>query len=602
MNKAITQATSLAEALEGIVGHISTSIEGVNDLPIVEFAEQIVFNGDIQLFPQQRALLRAWYNEPLGQQDIDILSYWKGLGRTTWVQGRDYGSLVLEAGRRSSKSSISSIIILKELYDLLSLPNPGRHYGLLPSDPIAIFVFSQTLDQVSETLFGKLRGWALYSNYFRNLEKLGVLELLRGEFRSDEKNVGVYAKHTNTAALVGYAIKLLVLDEVARFSTNEKGENTGDLLWDNIGTATATFKGKGKDGGRKVAISSAWHTGDNIERLRQLAENDPTILAFNLRTWDLNPNMSRTDPVVVSAYIKDALKARLEWEGERSTGSGNYLTEDIVKPLEQGTSCLDSYEEDLEVTSMGITRYYVGVSIQRIEPTYEPSFGHVDYAVKKDAAAFAMCHPINMGPGLWGVQVDCYLRWAPTLDKQTGALRMVSFDNVEASLKYIHHHRPFNLLTFDQYNSAATIQRLHSEGINTQEVGSSNSFQFLCYDTLKDLASNGLLILPKDSVWTPEARNELVNINIKYNGDKQKVTHNVAGKDLADAIANSVYQCYTYLVTSGKMNNLKPSITTVSATPSVARGGSGNRRQLITPKSLGINQRLKQTRKKLWGR
>ena len=1030
--KGYRDMNTLGDALEGIVNHLSTSIEGVNDIPIVDFAEEIVFNKTIKIFPQQKALLRAFYNEPLDQQDIDILSYWKELNRTTWVQGREYTSLVLEAGRRSSKSSLSSIIILKELYDLLSLPNPGRHFGLLPSDPIAIFVFSQTLDQVSETLFGKLRGWALYSNYFRNLQSLGILEILREEFRSDEKNVGVYAKHTNTAALVGYAIKLLVLDEVARFSTNEEGKNTGDLIWDNIGAGclhkdsylytdrgylkasealqlyeegkelnlvtysqktgaqlvtsniklwdngiqptirvttksgkeetltyehpllvwrndwdrwkwvkikdcvigdtiaisktlpflnqkqsigldkakllgylwgdggvstgtvrftntnpevikdiqgiisrqfpecelvpnknnpiqftipsrvnkfnplirwlndlklmgikapqkripscitsgtkeevaaflnglfacdgfvpkhntkieiginlsslgliqdiqrelirfgiystyrykanregrivrgkplaktdgwyleigdklgieklaeeigitgkesqlntaykkakarsidastcefnmfplgvanyikkvksekglswedmkidphvgqgknrptvhmlariacclddvdlqnlvlsdigwesieklehieptdtvglevcdtgiignpiishnTATFKGTGKDAGKKIAISSAWHDKDNIERLRDLAEQDPTILAFNFRTWDLNPNMSRTDPIVVSAYAKDPVHAQLEWEGIRSKGKGNYLSEQIVKPLELGSSAFDAREEDLEVTAQGVTRYYVGLKVNRIEPLNEVSFGHVDFGLRRDAAAFAMAHPVQIGDGLWGVQVDGYLRWAPKMDKDIGAIRNVSFMNVEELLLQVHRYRPFHLITFDQYNSAGSIQRLHSQGILTDEVGVSNSFQFLCYDTTKDLATNGLLILPKDSIWTPDARNELTNIEIKESGEKQKVTHKVAGKDLADAIANSVYQCYKNLVSSGKMNNLKPSISTINASMTSNGNSPLGNRKILTPKSLGVGSRLKQTRRYLWG-
>lgn len=591
--------SGLADALEGIVGHISTSIEGVNDVPIVEFAEEIIFNGDRHLFPQQRALLRAFYNEPLTQQDLDILNYWKELGRTSWVQGREYNSLVLEAGRRSSKSSVSSIIILKELYDLLSLPNPGLFYGLLPSDPIAIFVFSQTLDQVSETLFGKLRGWAQYSNHFRNLEKIGRLEMLRQEFRCDEKNVGVYAKHTNTDALVGYAIKLLVLDEVARFSTNDKGENTGDLLWDSVGAGTSTFKGLGKHAGRKIAISSAWYEGDNIQRLRQQAELDPTLLSFVFRTWDLNPNMSRTDPIVISAYAKDASKAQLEWEGVRSSAKGNYLTD--IKSCAIGSSAIDSCPEDIDLTVNEVTRYYVGVNLTRVQPTQEDCFGHVDYGLRKDAAAFACCHPVEVQPSLWGVQVDGYIRWAPRLDKTVG-VREVNFDNVERALLKINSLRPFRKLTFDQYNSAGSIQRLHAQGIDTQEVGTSNQFQYLCYDTTRDLKANGLLILPKDSIWSPDAETELLGIQILFNGDKAKVTHGSTGKDLADAIVNSVYQCYQYLVSSGRMNNLKPSISKVSASVTSKGKSFMGKKKILGPKELGVSKRLQETRGRLWGK
>ena len=54
---------------------ISTSIRGNNDMGIVEFAEEIIFNGNpiFKLFPQQRALLKAFYGEPLDDGDREIL-------------------------------------------------------------------------------------------------------------------------------------------------------------------------------------------------------------------------------------------------------------------------------------------------------------------------------------------------------------------------------------------------------------------------------------------------------------------------------------------------------------------------------------------------
>lgn len=578
--------STLSSSFGDLLGQLSTHISGVAEMPIVEFAEQIVFNGDIKLFPQQRAILRAFYNEPLDQQDIDMLSQWASDDRTTWVRGRQYSALVIEAGRRSGKTSVISIIILKEFYDLLNLANPSRHYGLLPSDPIAIFIFSQTLDQVGETLFKKLRGWATYSHYFKKLEEMGVIELLMEQFRCEEKNVGVYAKHTNTAALVGYSLKLIVLDEVARFSTNDRGQNTGDLIWSNVGAGTSTFGAEG----RKIAISSAWHEKDNIQRLWELSKKTPNILGFRLRTFDMNPKMTRDNPIVVADYAEDPVKAALEWEGIRSSGGGNYISD--LSSVLTGHCAVDSAPKDIDKTVNGITRYYSGNELIRIEDCRDVSFGHVDYGLKKNAAAFAMCHAVEIESSLWGIQVDALLKWDPRID-DNGNLRMVSFENVEDLLKEIHLRRPFKRLGFDQYNSAATIQRLHAEGIDTYEASTANAEQCKYYDTFKELCNQGLVILPSDSFLTPEACSELTGIVIVTNGDKRRITHPSYGKDLADAIVNCVYECYKDLVNTGKMNQMGASILKVKTTnPSKPYG-----RQIITPKDLGIAKRIRQRKR-----
>lgn len=585
-------ALSVNSILGEFMAQMAATTTVSTGLPIAEYAEQVIFNGDIKLFPQQRAVLRAFYNEPLDQQDIDILSQWKEEGRTTWVHGRAYTSMALEGGRRSSKTSITSIIILKEFDDLIRLSNPSQHYGLLPSDPIAIFVFSQTLDQVEETLFGKLSGWAKYSNYFSRLGQAGKIEFLRQTFRCDSKNVGVYAKHTNTDALVGYSLKLMVLDEVARFHTNAKGQNTGDLLWQNVGAATSTFK----EVGRKIAISSAWCKGDNIERLYTLSELDPTLLGFRLRTWDLNPNMSRTDPIVVSFYTEDAAKARLEWEGIRTDSNAATFMPDL-KPLTIGTSAIDAVQTDLDITVAGLTRHYVGLDILRLEANNKlDTYGHVDYGVKRDAAAFAFCHPYLMADKQWGICVDGYLRWAPYRDSQ-GQLRTVNFDNVERALILVSKTRGMRHLTFDQYQSTSSIQKLHLEGIITDEASTSLDQQHDYFLTFRLLALAGRITLPKDSLWTPDADAELSELVPVRKGEKVKFTHPTNNKDLADAIVNCVYRCHQAMVSGGMMLPNQGVVKLIKTnSPSIA--SSNANRQILTPKSLGVGKYLRRLRGK----
>lgn len=80
---------------------ISSLVNDNNRIGIVEFAEEIVFNGEESLYPPQRAILKALYGDKLTEDELLILHEWKGESpsRTTWVEDREYSNLILEAGR-----------------------------------------------------------------------------------------------------------------------------------------------------------------------------------------------------------------------------------------------------------------------------------------------------------------------------------------------------------------------------------------------------------------------------------------------------------------------------------------------------------------------
>lgn len=575
---------TLSDAMDELMAHISTNLGAVGNIPIVEFAEEVLFSKasvhvekKVTLFPQQKAILRAFYNEPLTDQDEDILRGWLGVAsdgdvRTNWVKGRQYTGLVVEAGRRGSKSALASIITLYELYNLLLLPNPGSYYDLLPSEPIALFLFSQSQEQANETLFGKLRGWCAYSDYFSTLESSKVLEVLREEIRSPEKNIGVYSKHTNSPALVGYSLKMILLDEVARFTTTEEGKNVGDELWDNVGNGVSTFG----DEGKKVAISSAWCKGDNIQKLWELSKEDASILSFRLRTWDLNPNMTRSNPIIASAYAKNASKARLEYEGIRETGQGNFIGLDKLSSAQVGGSCIDSKDTPINISSAQGVRYYAGVEVLRLEtlpPEERQSYGHMDYGIKRDTGAFALARPVRQGKE-WFIQVDGYLNWTPYTDKE-GRKRNVNISNVEETLIRVCKARRVARLSFDCYQSEHTIQMLHEVGVYTEELSASREAQYRYYSTYKNLLYAGKIIRPRDALWVAEVNTQLSDLQLRgvdQDGRSPKIVHTTSGKDLADAEVNAVYQCHIHMIRSGMSTNITPTASRVSKAPLMATG------------------------------
>lgn len=106
------------------------------EMNIVEFATDIL---EIELWPTQRAILKALYNLPYERgkwvdlfrgtpeeiknklkkynkttQDYwderEILQTWAIENKTTWVEGQTYQELSLEAGMRSSKTDRKSVV------------------------------------------------------------------------------------------------------------------------------------------------------------------------------------------------------------------------------------------------------------------------------------------------------------------------------------------------------------------------------------------------------------------------------------------------------------------------------------------------------------
>lgn len=555
----------LFSLMQDFISEASTSVEYKGSLEVCEFAEQIIFNGEAELFPQQKALLKAFYNEPLTETEKAILGDWGDEDRSNWVDGRQYKSLCLEAGRGGGKSALGSIFALYEFYKLISMPNPARHYGLLPNDPIAIFVIAQTLEQVKDTLFAKIRGYAKDSSFFKSLEDSGKIEILSESIRYPAKNVAIYAKHTNSPALVGYTLKAIILDEFARFENKVEDDgtitSTGDHLWGNVGRGVNRF---GTEGYR-IAISSAWEPDDPMERMWETSKRDPELLAFRLRTWDLNKLPSVSREACNGDYIKNREKAELEFEGVRRRTKSNFISSHLLESCMKGRSAIDNLEIPIDVQSGNDTRHYIGCELTRVAPAHPESisFIHLDFSVKRDATALAICSARQVedeeGKSKWIVSIDGLLRWNPIMDSK-GIKRVVSYQNVEDIIIELCSKRRVAKVTFDQFNSESSIQRLHGLGISTEQMSCTRNAQLTYYTLFRDLATAGCLWLPKDSIYTPTILTELTGLIIKPNG---QIIHSIAGKDMADAGVNAVYSCYQNLIKSGKALNITVDIATV---------------------------------------
>lgn len=505
-----------------------------SNIDIVTFANSILFNDSTtKLWPTQEAILKAIYNEPLEQKHIDILDRWREQGKTNWIKGRKYTNLILEMGRGGSKSSMSAIICLYEFYKLISLPDPGLHFGLMSMTPIALFAIAQTEAQVLETSFKVIKSFLEQSNFFKSLIKKKKIIILSDEIKCPEKYISLYAKHTNSKALVGYNLKLLFIDEMARFETTGDGINTGLNIYENIGRGLNRFKGQGK----KIVISSAWSFTDPMLTLRHQAAGDPYSLILELTCFDVNPTISRSSPDILSDYASNPKKARLEYENIRSSNENSFLDANLLDSLCCIQSAIDVIEENVDIEE----RYYKSLRIFRISSINTACFVHIDTGLKKDSAAMSITTINNKGQ-IEVIGIGC---WTPGIDAH-GRFREVSYINIEEVLIYISQYMNIMGVTFDGFNCreenslVLTPQGYKKAGQLTlkdkviSKEGHINNIKALQLkkevDSIKIITDNGIeLISTYNHPYYIEGKGFIEAQNIKLGDRLEHNSHNTFG-------------------------------------------------------------------------
>lgn len=556
-----------------------------SSMDIIQFAEEILA---ISLWPSQRAILKALYNLPLesgtwgdlyrssarsiierdqeifnqcARYDVlpsdewderEILQNWAIESKTTWIEGQEYTELCLEAGMRSSKTSLTSVIITYEFYKALQHKDPSKTYGLMAGSLIVFLVLAASEEQAKDTLFAAIKGRIENSPYFQGLAASGSIQINALEIICPDKNLKLMAGHSKSSTLVGRTLMVFAMDEGNRFES--AGGSSGLELHANIGKGTTTLQ---RFGSKKILISSAWTEGDATDTMYDLAdtEDGQSILAFRLCTWDINPEFAKLGedhPFIRKEYAARGVEARRDYAGVRPGAEEAFFTKALIERVTTLNSLPVSYEPT-EIKTLGgdgteqITAgIKVHVDAKRIKiPIGFQSYAHGDPGLKKDSFGFVAGAPFfDPRTGLVHVDVHTIIKWQP-IDKGRKINYPTDFMNVEDVIMELAPYITLKKLTFDHWQSAMIIQRLYSKGVTTQEWKSSFSQQVQrdIYLTLRDWIYAERIKLPDPSVSPAAAQlhRELVELKL-INGRRIDHPKPKGSKDLADCLACVVYQ------------------------------------------------------------
>jgi intein/homing endonuclease len=434
----------------------------------------------------------------------------------------------------SGKDFMTALMACYEAMKLLELPggDPFKYYGLDPGNPIYILTVAISADQ-ARILFYQIKSAMMDSEYFRN--KIGHTEadkifLKTRADRQKEKeltkegftaaadrvkgSVVIMSGHSNSESLLGKRYYCLLLDEVASFKSTG-GPTSGDRIYSALGPGTADFKrtiGIKDDGtpiketdSKIISISSPRSEQGMLFRLYNETATTTGRLAFRLPTWKVNLLFTEDSLRVENKYMTPTEFA-MEFGAEFSGTAGEKFIPDayVDRAFEIGREA--GLKSQTLVGIPGMVYY-----------------AHLDPAVTSHNYALVILH------------VENRIRMVP--DPQTGQLRKERFkmfviDHMKAwhpdantaikvadvddyVIKMATRFR-LGMVSYDAWNSVASIQKLKSKGIPTKMTPYRTQYKMFIYENLENLLIHGHLALPPHGDYAELLKNELKCLKRTY--------------------------------------------------------------------------------------
>jgi hypothetical protein len=279
--------------------------------------------------------------------------------------------------------------------------------------------------------------------------------------------------------------------------------------------------------GKVILLSFPRYKGDFIQQryFSSREKEEPKTWSIKAATWEVNPTIKREQ--LESEYIRNPIEARARFECEPPNMEDAYFRDpDLVR--KSFTYGEDPLDQD------GIYKKWFN------NQDGHRRFIHVDLGLKRDRSALCMSHcsgfkelKTSMGvETLPVINVDLIHSW----EAQPG--EEINFASVRQMIVELCRKFDVAKVTFDRWQSIEMIQSLRSMGINSD----FHSVKKTDYDTLTSAIYDTRLRGYWNELLVEE---ELLKLRLFSNN---KIDHpNKGSKDLADALAGSVYQSIEHM-------------------------------------------------------
>lgn len=477
--------------------------------PIV-FCEDPYFLG-CEIWPLEKDIIRRFVWGVPKEMPIDE---WIGLRETalknntmaefTKAHVQQYNDLIIEAGMNSGKTFLTSCIGLQQAFELLSLDDPVRYYGVGPGTEFFVLNVATSDDQAHDTIYAQEKGKIENSPYFQWLHP----QEKYNEFSFPLKHVTIKCGGSNSASLVGRAVKAALFDELGRFQ-DTKGGRSGWAVFHGLGRGTKKVPALKS---RRIAISSTLYSGDIIDQLYEQSKRIPTMLGFKYATWEMNPNI--TEASLADDFAQDPDAAWRDYGAQPSRAIEKYYTDVSIIKFDICDREGNVHKRPNPVLVNGeIADWLVG----------SKSFDYIltgDPAVKYESFGLALGHLNADGR----ICIDLLHKIAPKLE----------VDPTEVKYFVGTLRQRFGITKFivDRWDYPETVKEIRDSGIEV----AFNIVKLQQHERLKEAWRLNEI----DCYEHEGLKSELTNLEI-HRG--QKIEHPRKGaKDLADALAQLVWE------------------------------------------------------------
>lgn len=524
----------------------------------------------LELWPMQKIVLKLFYRGSEGNEhikltedeievlreiskteDLDYNEKQGGFGQIIDKYEREtqFSTLLLVMGRRSSKTLMTSIIAAYEAYKLLEKPdgNPQAFYKMAANKPICILNVAASEKQAYDPLFIGIQNLIASAPYFEDKinnasSKKGELHLLTSEDKREnarreakgnkimlEGSVVLKSGHSNSRTQRGQAIIAVLFDEFAHF-LDSSGANSGDKAYNALEPSVKQFQDpEGRVHGRIVLLSDPagrdgmfWTLFQMAEETRENEQGEmyypyDQYLAIQLPTWRMNPSPAFSRAALEPAFRSDPIAAQASYGAKFLEALGSRFFDE--SRLDQ---CI----------------HPAGTAAQVGDPKFIYHI-HLDPAKSAHNYALAMTHVQTFtapnGEQRRKVFLDLIKYWRPTGDGP------INIDHIEKFIRDLCRRFRVGSVTFDQFQSTQTIQRLKLSGINAYETLFTPTYEREIYGELRTLINQGDIQLYPD----PQLIGEMRFLQQKVLRDKFEIKPDKNSPfpfdDCCDALAGSTY-------------------------------------------------------------
>ena len=375
----------------------------------------------------------------------------------------------------SHNTIMASVITSYEVYKLLVIGDgdPHKFYGL-PYDDVITIVNVALSQQQAGKLFGEIQNRLRGAPFFRGRIAKETASEIRlytdkdlekkedGAIISVQGSISILCGHSNPDSLRGMSTILILFDEMAFL--DETGKVNGKKFYETLRPSRLKFLKYGD--GRLVEISSPNTESGMFYEIFKSSRTEHQILSFQLPTWDSNPDITYDDADLRQDRKRSLDSFSVEYGAQWSKGGnyGPYFEEGLVD------RCICTDLEPHRSPQPGVN-YYLHV---------DPANGGDRYA-----AVLVAKKPYKNSLGHRRIRVEMANSWVFTPVPGVGLV----FNEIDRAVLHICKiFRPV-LVTFDDFQSAHSLQFLRSNGVNCVKTNFSRGYKNKIYQNLKDMMS-----------------------------------------------------------------------------------------------------------------